>query len=90
MFCSHCGAEASGNFCSSCGSPFADRAGTETSSAPADWSDEIRYEELLVTEGSATAIEAATQIKGQLFDWGKSSRYLDGLFNDLEQTPALM
>ncbi len=30
-----------------------------------------------------TLVEAATNIKGQLFDWGKSKRCLDSLFADL-------
>lgn len=46
MFCSNCGAEASGNFCSKCGSSLRDT----TIPLPAvvqDWSEEVRYEHLI-------------------------------------------
>jgi len=33
-------------------------------------------------------VEAATVIKGQLFDWGKSRAILDELFADLAKEPA--
>lgn len=39
-------------------------------------------------EGTGTAVEARTVIKGQLFDWGKSNRCLSELFTDLEMTPV--
>ncbi|HWL09108.1 MAG TPA: hypothetical protein VNQ76_11945 [Planctomicrobium sp.] len=32
-----------------------------------------------------THVEAATRIQGQLFDWGKSRRSLERLFNDIHQ-----
>ncbi len=35
---------------------------------------------------SGTLVEAGTVIKGQLFDWGKSKRYLNGLLSDLSMT----
>lgn len=35
-----------------------------------------------------TEVNAATQIKGQFFDWGKSQRCLDNLFADLHQDAA--
>ena len=38
--------------------------------------------------GTGTRIDAATKIKGQLFDWGKSKRCLETLFSDLRATPA--
>ena len=50
MYCSNCGAPASGNFCSSCGSALpAAAAVTTTSSAVAnrDWSGEIHYEKII-------------------------------------------
>lgn len=47
MYSSHCGAKAEGNFCSECGSQLAGRGEKETAREPVDWSDEIRYEELL-------------------------------------------
>lgn len=46
--------------------------------------------DLLVTvqrHAEGTFVEAATKIKGQLFDWGKSSQLLDQLFADLTMTP---
>jgi len=46
---------------------------------------------LLVTVSRAaggTNVEAATTIKGQLFDWGKSRAILDEFFNDLTKQPA--
>lgn len=33
--------------------------------------------------GAGTQVEAATRIPGQLFDWGKSHRCLNGLFEEL-------
>lgn len=47
--------------------------------------------DLLVTvtrRGSQTHVEAATRIKGQIFDWGKSARCLDTLFEDLRRPPV--
>jgi hypothetical protein len=38
--------------------------------------------------GSQTAVSGATQIGGQLFDWGKSNRCLDQLFMDLAREAA--
>lgn len=42
--------------------------------------------DLLITvkrHGQGTAVEAATAIKGQLYDWGKSKRILSALFEDI-------
>jgi hypothetical protein len=39
---------------------------------------------------AGTQIQAATKIKGQLFDWGKSTRCLDRLFADLPCVPDLV
>ena len=36
----------------------------------------------------ATSVEARTVVKGQLFDWGKSTRCLAELLTDLELVPA--
>ncbi|WP_428420586.1 hypothetical protein [Methylibium sp.] len=36
----------------------------------------------------ATCVDAATKIKGQKFDWGKSKRALEALFQDLTSTPV--
>jgi hypothetical protein len=47
--------------------------------------------DLLVTvqrRAEGTFVEAATKIKGQLFDWGKSKQLLDELFTDLTMTPV--
>lgn len=38
--------------------------------------------------GQATEVEAATRIKGQLYDWGKSKRCLNTLFEDLQAEAA--
>jgi hypothetical protein len=43
MFCSSCGAEATGNFCWKCGSPLKDAPAP----APEDWSRELRYQTLI-------------------------------------------
>jgi len=43
--------------------------------------------DLVVTiqrDGQGTKVDAATRIKGQYFDWGKSRRALNQLFRDLE------
>lgn len=47
--------------------------------------------DLIVTVGRApggTRVEAKTEIKGQLFDWGKSTRCLDALIIDLISAKA--
>lgn len=206
MYCSNCGAEASGNFCSKCGSPLNNSVKAQNAPSNDDWSGEVRYEvlvqipeirevisrhagmakkgisaeaflgfidkvvplgfsieklgsvvqpiyaqlgiktgkerteiissppgktivsaicslarngqvlqrvhqfddgclieailpsdmwsfegEVLVSvrrEVSGSRVEAATKIKGQLFDWGKSSRCLDTLFTDINAIPA--
>lgn len=36
------------------------------------------------SEGQGSTVEAATVIKGQLYDWGKSERVLDELFADIK------
>lgn len=46
MYCSNCGAEAGGNFCSKCGAPLKDFS-APSPSAGQDWSQEIRYENLI-------------------------------------------
>lgn len=35
-----------------------------------------------------TRVDAATQITGQIMDWGKSTRCLEALFVDLRSAPA--
>jgi hypothetical protein len=35
-----------------------------------------------------TEVEAATRIRGQLFDWGKSTSILDNFFADIPKRPA--
>ncbi len=37
---------------------------------------------------AGTRVDGATQIKGQLFDWGKSKRCLETLFADIRAVPA--
>jgi hypothetical protein len=47
--------------------------------------------ELLVTverQGAGSSVEAATVIKGQLYDWGKSKRALAALFDDIRGLSA--
>lgn len=47
--------------------------------------------DLLVTiqrQDQGTTVEAATAIKGQLYDWGKSKRILNALFEEIGQNPA--
>lgn len=43
----------------------------------------------LTKRGECTQIEAMTNIPGQMYDWGKSQRCLDTLFNDLKTDMAL-
>jgi hypothetical protein len=37
---------------------------------------------------TGSRVDGATQIKGQLFDWGKSKRCLETLFADVKASPA--
>ena len=46
MFCSNCGTEASGNFCSKCGSPLKD-ASTSPAVVDQDWSQQVHYEKII-------------------------------------------
>lgn len=46
MFCSNCGAEVSGNFCSKCGTPLKD-VSASSSAVAQDWSREVLYEKLI-------------------------------------------
>ena len=47
MYCSNCGAEATGNFCSKCGTSFSNVGRPVKSSNNSDWSNEVRYEVLV-------------------------------------------
>ena len=38
--------------------------------------------------GTGSRVDGAVDIKGQLFDWGKSDRCLETLFSDIGATPA--
>ncbi|MEO7782038.1 MAG: hypothetical protein ABIR84_09460 [Candidatus Nitrotoga sp.] len=38
--------------------------------------------------GTGSRVEGATKITGQLFDWGKSKRCLEVLFEDIKASPA--
>jgi hypothetical protein len=38
--------------------------------------------------GSGTAVDAATHIPGQLFDWGKSSRCLEQIWSEAQSAAA--
>ncbi len=46
MYCSNCGAEASGNFCSKCGAPLKE-VPHASADITQDWSREVRYEKLI-------------------------------------------
>jgi hypothetical protein len=37
-------------------------------------------------EDNGVSVEAATVIRGQKFDWGKSKRFLSALFDDIRQS----
>lgn len=59
-------------------------------SLPSDvWSYEGRLIISIHWVGREAVVEAATNIKGQLFDWGKSKRCLEELFTDLNRLPAM-
>lgn len=66
MFCSECGAQAAGKFCSVCGTKLQpiDSSSTETITLPTDWSDLIEYETLLrIPEVRDLIARAASQSK---------------------------
>jgi hypothetical protein len=42
----------------------------------------------VVRQGRATRVEAQTDIPGQMFDWGKSTRCLEGLLGELGAAAA--
>jgi hypothetical protein len=57
---------------------------------PSTWQSMAGELTLLVQrEGNATAVDAATHIPGQLFDWGKSAALLDRLFADIRAMPLV-
>jgi hypothetical protein len=39
---------------------------------------------------AGTLVEAATNVPGQLYDWGKSQRCLDELFAEVAADPTLV
>ena len=47
MFCSHCGAEAAGNFCAVCGTALATSVLPTNAAIPEDWSNVVDYDVLL-------------------------------------------
>ena len=56
---------------------------------PSDlWSLEGRVVVTVERSGTATKVEAATNIPGQLYDWGKSTRCLEKLFGELRTQAA--
>ncbi len=56
---------------------------------PSDmWSWEGRLYVSVREAGTGSRVDGATQIEGQLFDWGKSKRCLAALFADLKAAPA--
>jgi hypothetical protein len=66
MFCSECGAQAAGKFCSTCGTKLQPivASSTETIALPTDWSDLIEYETLLrIPEVRDLIARAASQSK---------------------------
>lgn len=42
----------------------------------------------ILKDNGLVRVDATTKITGQLFDWGKSKRYLDTLFADIKATPV--
>ena len=52
------------------------------------WSFEGQLVVTIERAGTATKIEAATNIPGQWFDWGKSTRCLEQLFGRLHAKAA--
>jgi hypothetical protein len=56
-------------------------------------SDAFAFEGSLIValgrDGSGTMIEAATRVPGQMFDWGKSGRTLNALFDDIDGLATL-
>jgi hypothetical protein len=56
---------------------------------PSDmWSFEGALVVTVRQQDTGTAVEAATRIYGQLFDWGKSTTILNDLFGDIPKLPA--
>lgn len=56
---------------------------------PSDlWALEGRMVVTVERSGTQTKVEAATNIPGQLFDWGKSTRYLEKLFAEFRTKAA--
>jgi hypothetical protein len=56
---------------------------------PSDfWAFEGQVVVTIECTGTQTKVDAATNIPGQLFDWGKSMRYLDAIFGDLRTKAA--
>lgn len=57
-----------------------------TAILPSDiWSFEGEMLVTVTRQGAMTHVDAATKIKGQLFDWGKSSRVLEALTKDVRE-----
>lgn len=53
---------------------------------PSDiWSFEGRLMVTIRRSDQITRVDGATEIKGQLFDWGKSKRCLQALFSDIKE-----
>jgi hypothetical protein len=94
MFCSECGAKASGKYCSSCGQPLrADSSADESIVLTLDWSNTIDYETLLgVAEVRDRIARSAAQAKktmtGEEFleVYGKALGKLAGLPVSLPMT----
>lgn len=42
----------------------------------------------VVRQGQVARVAAQTDIPGQMFDWGKSTRYLEGLLGELGAAAA--
>ena len=87
MFCSECGAQATGKFCSLCGHKLSNLAPAhDTLPLPTDWSDVIDYELLLATPEvrdriSRTAAQSKKSMTGEDFldMYGKALGKLAGL-----------
>ena len=62
---------------------------TFEAAVPSDmWSFEGALVVTVRRQDAGTAVEAATRIHGQLFDWGKSHSILNDLFREIPKVPA--
>jgi hypothetical protein len=81
MYCSNCGAEASGNFCSRCGTRLTETPNAPTSRPAVDWAHETSYRTLIANPVTRDLIsQAATRYKSGM----SGEQFLDKfLFNGI-------